>query len=140
MGDKDLDKTIEVSDMILEEYNRLNKDDILVIEYNGKTNLYHILEWYISYEHGRSKIHFDNRHFNYYRLIEMLNNNAIEYINHHISYETINRYFKNSVAIYNSMQRDFEVVSKFYIADNVGEKIMTRKLFKEFKFFQYLSF
>ncbi len=133
MDDKDLDKTIEVSNMIIEEYNRLNKDDILVIEYNGKTNLYHILVWYISYEHGRSKMHFDNRYFNYYRLIEMLNNNAIEYINHHISYETINRYFKNSVAIYNSKQRDFEVVSKFYIADNVGEKIMTRKLFKGFK-------
>ncbi len=136
MNDKDLDKTIEVSDMILEEYNRLNKDGILVIEYTGSMrnpNLYHILVWYISYENGRSKMHFDNRHFNYCRLIEILNNNAIEYIDHHISYEAINKYFENSVVIYNSMQRDFETVSKFYLADNVGEKIMTRKLYKGFK-------
>jgi len=128
-----LDKTAEILNMILEEYKKLNEDDILVIDYTGspRTHLYHILEWYISYESGQSKLHFaqiDERIFDYYKLIEQLNNNAIEYINYHISIERISQQFKNSVSLDYSMHRDFETVSKFYIADNVGEKVKVRAL------------
>ncbi len=133
MDNSNLDKTLEIRDMILEEYYRLDKDSFLVIDYTGSMrypNLYHILEWYISCENRRRKMNFDNRHFNYYKLIEELNKNAIEYINYHISMEAINEHFKKNTSLNYSFKRDFETVSKFYIAENIGENANFRRLIK----------
>ena len=52
----------------------------------------------------------------------------MDYINNHISTETIGEQFKNSASLFASFNRDFETVSRFYVADNVSEKIKVRKL------------
>ena len=127
----DLEKTLEIYDFILNEYKKLSEDGILVIDYTGYARdcrLYHLLDWYISYESSQSKLNFDNRYFDYQKLVELLGNSGIDYINNHISIETIEEQYKNSVSLSTSFNRDFETVSRFYVANNVSEKIKVRKL------------
>lgn len=127
----DLERTLEIYDFILNEYTKLNEDGILVIDYTGYVRdyrLYHLLDWYISYENNQSKLNFDNRYFDYQKLIELLSNSGIDYINNHISTETIEEQFKNSVFLSTQFTRDFETVSRFYVADNVSEKIKVRRI------------
>ena len=86
-----LERTLEIYHLILNEYEKLGKDSILVIDYTGFARDYslcRLLEWYVSYENGQSKYNFDNRYFNYYKLIEMLNNGNTDYIDSHISAKT----------------------------------------------------
>lgn len=127
-----LDKTIEVYNMILEEYSRLGDEGILVIDYTGYArdySLYHLLAWYVSYENSQSKYNFDNRYFNYHTLMELLINSNIDYIDEHISTENINENFKKMTSTDNSsFKRNFETISKIYVGDRVKEKIKTRKL------------
>ena len=127
-----LDKTLEIYHMILGEYTKLNDEGILVIDYTGFArdySLYKILEWYISFNNSQSKYSFDNRYFNHNRLIEMLTNSNIDFIDNHISSETINEQFhKTNFTDDYSFKREFETISKLYVANNVREKIKTRKL------------
>ena len=59
----------------------------------------------------------------------MLNNSNIHYIDNHISSETINEQFKKMHLVNNnSFKRNFETISKIYVAENVSEKIKVRKL------------
>ncbi len=128
-----LERTLEVYNMILYQYTKLGEDDILVIDYTGYVRdyrLYHLLDWYISYKNGQSKLNFDNRYFNYYKLIELLGNSRISYINNHISNEMMAEQFKNSFFLPSSFKRNFETISKIYVADRVSEKIKNRKLIR----------
>jgi hypothetical protein len=130
----DLERTLEIYDFILNEYKKLSEDGILVLDYTGYARdyrLYHLLDWYISYKNGQSKLNFDNRYFDYQKLIELLDNSGMDYINNHISTETIGEQFKNSASLFASFNRDFETVSRIYVADNVSEKIKVRKLNNE---------
>ena len=127
----DLERTMEIYNFILNEYSKLSEDGILVIDYTGYARdyrLYHLLDWYVSYESSLGKLNFDNRYFDYQKLIELLNTGGISYINNHISPKTIAEQFKNSASLSISFNRDFETVSRFYVADNVSEKIKVRKL------------
>ena len=84
----DSERTLEIYNLILNEYAKLNEDGILVIDYTGyarDNRLYHLLDWYISYETGQSKFNFDNRYFDYQKLIGMISNSGIDYIDNHIS-------------------------------------------------------
>lgn len=127
-----LDKTLEIYHIILGEYTKLNDESILVVDYTGFArdySLYKILEWYISFNNSQSKYSFDNRYFNHNRLIEMLTNSNIDFIDNHISSETINEQFHKANFTSNySFKREFETISKLYVANNVREKIKTRKL------------
>lgn len=127
-----LDKTLEIYYMILGEYTKLNDEGILVIDYTGFArdySLYKILEWYISFNNSQSKYIFDNRYFNHDRLIEMLTNSNIDFIDNHISSQTINEQFHKTNFTGNySFKREFETISKLYVANDVSEKIKTRKL------------
>ena len=92
----DLERTLEIYDFILDEYAKLGEDGILIMDYTAyarDNRLYHLLDWYISYESSQSKFNFDNRYFDYYKLIEMLKNSGIDYIDNHISTEAINEQF-----------------------------------------------
>ena len=128
----DSERTLEIYNLILNEYAKLNEDGILVIDYTDyarDNRLYHLLDWYISYETGQSKFNFDNRYFDYQKLIGMISNSGIDYIDNHISMETINEQFKSMYSTNNaSFSRNFETVSKLYVADRVSEKIKVRKL------------
>ena len=59
----------------------------------------------------------------------MLTNSNIDFIDNHISSETINEQFhKTNFTDDYSFKREFETISKLYVANNVREKIKTRKL------------
>ncbi len=121
-----LAKTKEIYSMILGEYEKLDEEGILVIEYTGfvrDLNLYHLFGWYINYGNQNSKYHHDMRHFIYDELIELLNNSNIEFIDNHISTEAIKEQFEKSELLKYSFQRDFETTSRIYLANRVKEKI-----------------
>lgn len=123
-----LNKTKEIYSMILEEYEKLNEEGILVIEYTGfvrDLKLYHLFGWYINYGNTNSKYHHDTRYFIYDELIELLKNNGIDFVDNHISTETIN---EKSKSLNYSFQRDFETTSRIYLANRVKEKNKTREL------------
>ena len=127
-----LDRTLEIYHLILDEYTKLKEEGILVVDYTGFArdySLYRLLEWYISFNDGQSKYNFENRYFNHLKLIEMLVKNKIDFIDNHISSEIINEQFHKANLNSNySFKREFEIVSKLYVANNVKEKIKTRKL------------
>ena len=126
-----LAKTKEIYSMILGEYEKLDEEGILVIEYTGfvrDLNLYHLFGWYINYGNQNSKYHHDNRYFVYDELIELLKNSNIEFIDNHISTETIKEQFEKSESLKYSFQRDSETTSRIYLASRVKEKIKTREL------------
>lgn len=126
-----LAKTKEIYSMILGEYEKLDQEGILVIEYTGfvrDLKLYHLFGWYINYGNQNSKYHHDMRYFIYDELIELLKNSNIEFIDNHISTETIKEQFEKSESLNYSFQRDFEITSRIYLASRVKEKIKTREL------------
>lgn len=126
-----LDKTEEIYEMIVKEYEKLDEEGILVIEYTGFVRdfkLYHLFGWYIDYGNQNSKYHHDNRYFVYDELIKLLKNSKIDFIDNHISTETIKELFEKSKSLNNSFQRDFETTSRIYLANRVKDKIKVREL------------
>ena len=131
-----LDKTTEVFEFIKEKYSLLKCDELLAIEYTGTTQdyrFYHMMDWYYSSSLKRVyQTTYRQDYFNHKKLIDLLNENNIEYYDYHIDSEEVKKQLDN--AVFTSFRRPdyIRVASNLFVGENPKQKAKTRDLIVKF--------